>query len=925
MVTIMDWLKVFVGRAAAVRPGLRWLVALVPIALLPARAASLPGGFTETQVATGLAAPTAMAFAPDGRIFVAEQPGRLRVVKSGALLSTPFLTVPVNSSGERGLLGVAFDPAFNSNHFIYVYYTATTPAVHNRISRFTANGDTAASGSERVLLDLPNLGATNHNGGALHFGPDGKLYIAVGENAVPANAQSLGTPFGKLLRINSDGSIPTNNPFYGSATGINRAIWAYGLRNPFTFSFDRSNGTLFINDVGQNTWEEVNEGVAGANYGWPTTEGPTSDSRFVSPFFSYTHQGGGCSIVGSTFYRPTTAQFPAAYVGKYFFGDYCGGDIRQLDPASGVAVGFATGISSLVDLQVADDGTLYYLARGGGSNTGVLVKVRFSQAPSISAQPQNQTAAVGATVSFSVTASGSPPLRYQWQRNDVAIAGATSASYSFVASAGDNNSTYRVVVSNASGSTTSNRATLTVTSSNPNAPVASLSSPASGALYSGGDVISYAGSATDAEDGSLPASAFKWEVVFHHDTHTHPFLGPISGVRSGSFTVPTSGETASNVFYRIHLTVTDSGGRATEVTRDVSPRTSNVTLATSPAGLQLTLDGQPVTAPYTFNGVVGIVRTIGAVTPQSAGGQTYTFQRWSDGGAATHPISTPVANTSYTAVFASGSTPGPLVMEAESLSRTSSGATAGTEQDSSASGGAWALLLADGVGDSIQFTTGIIEAGTYDFRLKYKAFAERARVAVQIDGSALGVEVDEYSSGTRYPEVLVGRVTFATSASHSIRLGVTGRNAASTSYKVSADRFSFTAASGSTSTVYQAENATIGAGHVATDHSGYTGSGFVDTDMTASAYVEWTVSVPSAGDYLLAFRYANGSAGDRPADVRINGALVQSALSFPAGGSWATWKTVSVTKPLKSGNNIIRLSARVGDGTANLDSLTVGN
>ena len=143
---------------------------------------ALPTGFVESQFVTGLSGPTAMAFAPDGRIFVSEQAGKLRVIKNGQLLTAPFLTVTVNSSGERGLLGVTFDPNFASNNFVYVYYTATTPAIHNRISRFTASGDKAVAGSEVVLLDLNNLSsATNHNGGAMHFGTDGKLYVSVGE------------------------------------------------------------------------------------------------------------------------------------------------------------------------------------------------------------------------------------------------------------------------------------------------------------------------------------------------------------------------------------------------------------------------------------------------------------------------------------------------------------------------------------------------------------------------------------------------------------------------------------------------------------------------------------------------------------------------------------------------------------------------
>src|SRR6267378_6608676 len=173
-----------------------------------------------------------MEVAPDGRVFVCLQGGQLRVIKNGALLATPFLTLTPDSSGERGLLGIAFDPNFQTNNFIYVYYTATTTPRHNRVSRFTANGDVAVPGSEVPILDLDNLSsATNHNGGAIHFGPDGKLYVGVGENANSANSQSLSNRLGKILRINADGSIPSDNPttfpgIAGSPAGANRAIWA---------------------------------------------------------------------------------------------------------------------------------------------------------------------------------------------------------------------------------------------------------------------------------------------------------------------------------------------------------------------------------------------------------------------------------------------------------------------------------------------------------------------------------------------------------------------------------------------------------------------------------------------------------------------------------------------------------------------------
>ncbi|HKI06636.1 MAG TPA: PA14 domain-containing protein [Thermoanaerobaculia bacterium] len=636
-------------------PAFRLLPLLLILGLpgsLPIMAATLPSGFTENVVASGFTNPTAMAFAPDGRLFVAQQGGQLRVVKNGALLPTPFVTLSVSSDGERGLLGVAFDPAFASNGWVYLYYTATTPAIHNRVSRFTASGDTAVAGSETIILELNNLsGATNHNGGAMHFGPDGKLYIAVGENANSANSQTLGNLLGKILRINKDGSIPTDNPFFTSAVGTNRAIWSLGLRNPFTFSFQPGTGRMFINDVGQNTWEEINDGIAGSNYGWPTTEGPTTDTRFRSPLHWYGHGTGntvGCAITGGSFYNPATQQFPADYTGDYFFADYCNNWIRRYDPASNTATGFATNAPAPVDLIVTDDGSLYYLARGAGA----VYRVRYtaSQAPSITTQPADRTVAAGQPATFTVGASGTAPLQYQWRRNGANIAGATAASYILPSAAlSDNGAVFDVVVTNNFGTATSNAATLTVTANS--LPSATITAPPNNALYSAGDTIVYSGTGTDPEDGTLPPSAFTWQVDFHHDTHTHPFVPATSGATGGSFVIPRTGETAANVWYRIHLTVRDSGGLTSSTFVDVVPRKVTLTLATSPTGLQVTLDGQPVTAPSSVQSVVGVTRTLGVVSPQTVGGVTYEFVSWSDGGTATHSFNTPASNTTYTATF----------------------------------------------------------------------------------------------------------------------------------------------------------------------------------------------------------------------------------------------------------------------------------
>ena len=338
---------------------------------------ALPAGFTRNETwITGLASATAFAQAPDGRLFVAQQGGALRVVKNGDLLPTPFISLAVDPRGERGLIGVTLHPNFDSNRFVYLYYTTAESGTHNRISRYTANGDVVAASSELRIADLPALsGATNHNGGAMHFGLDGKLYVAVGDNANSARAPDLNDLFGKMLRFNDDGTIPSDNPFFATQSGQARAIWAYGLRNPFTFAVQPGSGRIHINDVGQNTWEEINLGTPGANYGWPATEGPTSAAGVTAPLFAYRQSatnppgsgpGGfftGCAITGGTFY-PSTGNFPAAYRGSYFFADFCSAVIGRVDGANGnAAYAFGSVAANPVDMLAGLDGALYVLTR----------------------------------------------------------------------------------------------------------------------------------------------------------------------------------------------------------------------------------------------------------------------------------------------------------------------------------------------------------------------------------------------------------------------------------------------------------------------------------------------------------------------------------------------------------------------------------
>ena len=190
-----------------------------------------------------------------------------------------------------------------------------------------------------------------------------------------SNAQSLNNKLGKILRMNTNPAdiVPSDNPLLTQTTGTNQLIWAFGLRNPFTFAFQPGTGRIFINDVGGGSFEEINDGQAARNFGWPTTEGPFNPASFpgfINPLYAYVHNGGtpaGCAVAGGAFYNPSTPIFPASYVGKYFFADLCSGWIYYINPASpAIATHFALSISAPVDLKVGPEGALYYLARGAG-------------------------------------------------------------------------------------------------------------------------------------------------------------------------------------------------------------------------------------------------------------------------------------------------------------------------------------------------------------------------------------------------------------------------------------------------------------------------------------------------------------------------------------------------------------------------------
>jgi glucose/arabinose dehydrogenase/uncharacterized protein (DUF2141 family) len=296
---------------------------------------------TATRVASGLSQTLFATSIPNdpSRLFIVEQTGTIKILdlNTGQVLATPFLNVAVDSVIERGLLGLTFDPDYAHNGFFYIYRTVPGATAHNEIERYHVSSDpnVADPASATPVISLGDLSAAqNHNGGWIGFGPDGDLYAATGENGNPSNAQSADNLLGKIIRIDvhhdafpgdpaNNYAIPADNMF-ASGPGADE-IFALGLRNPFRDSFDRVTGDFFIADVGQNTWEEIDIGQGGANYGWPIVEGPGSNPGLVAPIHAYDHSVGQ-AVIGGYVYRGQSEGLQ----GQYFFADEQAGKVFTL-------------------------------------------------------------------------------------------------------------------------------------------------------------------------------------------------------------------------------------------------------------------------------------------------------------------------------------------------------------------------------------------------------------------------------------------------------------------------------------------------------------------------------------------------------------------------------------------------------------------
>jgi glucose/arabinose dehydrogenase len=734
----------------------------------PAQAATLPTGFQERVVFSGLTNPTAVRFAADGRVFVAEKRGVIKVFDSLTdTTPTTFadLNVNVYNFWDRGLLGMALAPNFPSDPYVYVLYTYDhelesaaaaprwgTPGVYSdpcptppgatgdgcvvsaRLSRLQASGNTMA-GSEKVLVEDWCQQYPSHSIGTVEFGRDGALYASGGDGASfnfadwgqdgspvnpcgdppgpPGTALSPPTAEGGALRsqdlrttsdpVSLDGSIIrvdpatgaglANNPLAASSDLNARRIIAHGLRNPFRFTQRPGTDELWIGDVGWNDWEEINRVVNPTdslveNFGWPCYEGrgpqPGYDSANLSicenlygqssavtaPYHAYHHSAkvvagetcptGSSSVAGLEFeFAASGSNYPAAdYDDALFFADYSRDCIwvmpKGVDgtPAPGQVKTFVAGAANPVNLETGPGGDLFYVDFDGGT----IRRITYNHAPLAVATASPTSGAAPLTVNFDGSGSSDPDgdnLSYAWDLDDDgAFDDSTQArpTYTYTATGSH---TAALKVTDSSGATDTDSVTITVGNTR---PTAVINTPAAGTTWKVGDVISFSGSATDSQDGTLPASALTWKLIMHHcpsNCHTHG-LSTFQGTQSGEFTAPDH-EYPS--YLELQLTATDSGGLTDTKSLQLDPQTVTLTFQTNPGGLRLVVNSAESQASFTRTVIVNSTNTISAVTPQTKGKNTYVFSSWSDGGAQTHSITAPATARTYTAKFSGSKTP----------------------------------------------------------------------------------------------------------------------------------------------------------------------------------------------------------------------------------------------------------------------------
>jgi len=643
-------------------------------------AASWPPDFDFETIVTGLDRPTAFAYAPDGRLFITEKTGRVRVVSAeGVLLPTPFAIVSVNTDNDRGLIGVTLDPGFPVNHFIYLAYTTDIVPPNpingysriHRITRMTANGDVAVPGSEVVIIDGIPSDIDSHAGGALLFGPDGKLYASTGdgssyfeENALALRTQDVDQLVGKILRVNPDGSAPADNPFYAGPDANRSKVWQYGLRNPFRAVFRPGTSDLFINDVGWNMWEEIDQAPPGADFGWPCYEGPYPEDGYLSkfpafcasvvqtpPVASYQHEPQiGAAITGGAFIQGSN--YPPAYQGSYFFSDYALDTIQYLplqgDGSLGPITDFASVADMLtpVDLTQGPDGNLQILSIASDFSvpSGRVARLIYvgsgnhAPLPVATVTPGSGYAPLDVALSSAgTTDQDGDPLTCGWVFGDGGQESGCELRHTYAA-----NGSYAASLFVSDGQAERQATAMVTVGSLP--PVATILTPAPTATYRTDETITFSGRADDPDEGQLGPQALRWTIIQHHNDHEHDYLDTTGS--GGTFVAAAHGGVNGTVAYEVVLTATDSSGlSATQSVTLHENRPPFVSLgpdwtaACAPARGSVTLDGsasgdpdlQPLTYKWTETSGVPVSLT-GDATPLASfappvvpGGTALTF------------------------------------------------------------------------------------------------------------------------------------------------------------------------------------------------------------------------------------------------------------------------------------------------------------
>ncbi len=619
--------------------------------------------FVNELLVSGLVQPTSMAFLPDGHLLILEQCGKVLVVDpndTSPHVSTYMDLTPVTGCvNEQGAIDLTLDPDFATNQYLYISYLHA-PSSRFRIARFTHPGGHGGDVSSEVLIwQTSNNSMISHLGGGLDFGPDGKLYLTTGDGGAPSESQDLFSHLGKVIRLNKDGSIPTDNPFVDLPGGARDEIWALGLRNPFRARWDLSTNRFFISDVGgndqQKAWEDVHLGGASKNFGWPLCEGPCDNPDIPScscndhddPIFGYPHMGSGASVIGGVVYRGH--QFPSQYVGAYFYGDFVRQFIRYVTfDSTGLSVAgdfdFDPDAGWVVSIEEGPDGALYYLDIVSGS----LHRISLNQGSPVilQAHAHVSTGLAPLTVNFTGMATDheSDPLIYTWNFGDGEKMIGENASHTYPF-----NGTFTASLEVSDG--------INVTKSKPivilvgAAPQATITSPVNGSRFRAGDVIQYTGTAVDSDE-TLQDENFGWTVDFGHNEHTHPELAKVAGM-SGTFVIPASGhDFHDSTSYIFTLTVTDSDGLRGTKSVEIFPDKVDVVFGTNPPRMNLTLDQIPKVTPFMHDTLVGFHHTIEAPLNQCKEGISYDFHSWSDGVvSALRTITVPTRNHTLTAKY----------------------------------------------------------------------------------------------------------------------------------------------------------------------------------------------------------------------------------------------------------------------------------